>query len=1756
MKTIYSFLISLIAIIYISQAQHICRFPFFPSFPIPETIPDGTRISIVNVFGGEHDNIIYKETEDGYTLLKDSLGFFQYARLNSTGKLYLSGFKARNINERTNKENRFLITIPKHIRNILSDSEIEHIHRNATFSKYFKFTPTKGNIRIPVLLIKYPDLSNTYTKAQLSDHLNNGSGSFKEFLRSSSYGKLNPTFDVFGWYTTPNNYATYGYSLGNTAVIPMVTAAIAQADADVNFSQYDSNKDGYLDALIIIHSGYSAVNALDDYNNYAYPHAGTNALSENRDGILIESYSIQPEKWGTTNQLVNSLLGIPIVTDQLVIKKILGHEFGHLMGVRDLYDVTRSSIGLGAWCIMGHGESYSAYCKEAFGWFNPQVITESATGLVLAPSSSDSTACYRINTQNINEYFLLENKQQTASGPWYASLPGSSDINTSLPGSGLAIYHINSYQVNKGNSNKNNKLVDLEEATGGNELDAPVPSSLGISNALDYLTNSYFGSSGQLFPNGSRTSFNDNTTPNSRTYTNQNTNINVYNIRRSGTNIIFDVTVPPAPPPPPIVLYPNIAFYKPAEWDTSVVISQNYGDNTDVNTFTTEDILYLDISCINNGDTAIANGFSVSIYDIVEDNNEVFLGTLSNNNSVPINGTWGTEDIILGRISEGNHRIKVVINFSLPEKNIADNTFYKNITVTSPENNDEPSNAKMLSVSPTVCTSSGGVRSHNVGRTNSPQPFPFCGGSISNNAGDVWFQVIVPSSGAVDITTYSDGANSSIRNAGMSVYLGSRLESLSSQCFFDANGRMPKLTVKNQRSSDTLFVRLWSYTGERGYFRICVSIPQYTIIALANPSDAQNYVNGGRVYRIGDIVTLSITPIIGYTFQNWTENGREISINTTYSFPADSNRTFIANFIPRRYTLRVTTADTSIGKVGTRLLGSIHSLDTSQLYNYGQTALIRAVASVGYSFQRWQNENIALSFDSDYLLRIDTVSFSSDTIKTLRGLFSISNYPIITKTEPENSGSIDGSGTFVHAQNVILTATPGIGYSFSHWSENGVTLSHTGTLSFSATSSRNIIAHFSVNIYTITTSLNPSSNAGIITNSSRYGTTNYEYLEPVSINASASPGYTFVNWTEPGIGIVSSNPTYIINGATENRNLTANFNRIPYSIVASTNPQNIATIVGINKNTYYYGDTVNFTLAGTTHEYIYDDKIYILQNWTRNGAPISYQRSFSFIVTTNSSLIARFALKTYQVRATANIAEGGNITGTGTFSHGQLIHLNATPSSRYNFSNWTENGIQVSSSPLYSFTVNTDKTLVANFITNSYFIEASTNIPNSGNITGTGLYYKGQTASLTAVPSTGYSFVNWTENGEIVTSTPVFSFTTRSNRNLIANFTQNPRIITATPSPLEAASIQGTGEFKHGSPITITFIPNTGYTFSEWTENEKTVSIDSLYSFIVNTDRNLIAKFSTNLYLVEVSTNPLETGTIVGEKKYPYGRAVAITATPVPGYTFLHWTENGEKISPYNTYSFIISSHRNLVAHFTISTYTITANSNMPNITNITGTGEYKHGDPVELIVTSTSPKHKFIKWMENQNPVSDSAIYQFTAASNRNLTALFDIKTLTVNITKNNNGGNISGSGTYSYNDTVTITATPKNGYKFVHWIENNINVSTNQNYKFNILYDRRLTALFAINPLTKTEFESNSVTIFPNPNTGNFTIDIHNNYTGYIHINIYSLLGESIKKITIHKNNPQLLYNVLLDHLKKGIYIIELQTKNYTITKKVLLH
>jgi hypothetical protein len=67
------------------------------------------------------------------------------------------------------------------------------------------------------------------------------------------------------------------------------------------------------------------------------------------------------------------------------------------------------------------------------------------------------------------------------------------------------------------------------------------------------------------------------------------------------------------------------------------------------------------------------------------------------------------------------------------------------------------------------------------------------------------------------------------------------------------------------------------------------------------------------------------------------------------------------------------------------------------------------------------------------------------------------------------------------------------------------------------------------------------------------------------------------------------------------------------------------------------------------------------------------------------------------ITAAANPTEGGTVTGAGSYLQGNSCSLTATPNEGYTFANWTENGIQVSDTPIYSFTVTGDRTLIANF---------------------------------------------------------------------------------------------------------------------------------------------------------------------------------------------------------------------------------------------------------------------------------------------------------------------------------------------------------------------------------------------------------------------------------------------------------------------------
>ncbi len=115
------------------------------------------------------------------------------------------------------------------------------------------------------------------------------------------------------------------------------------------------------------------------------------------------------------------------------------------------------------------------------------------------------------------------------------------------------------------------------------------------------------------------------------------------------------------------------------------------------------------------------------------------------------------------------------------------------------------------------------------------------------------------------------------------------------------------------------------------------------------------------------------------------------------------------------------------------------------------------------------------------------------------------------------------------------------------------------------------------------------------------------------------------------------------------------------------------------------------------------------------------------------------------ISVTANPSEGGTVSGSGKYLKGKTCVVTASANEGYVFSNWMENGIQVSTSVSYSFTVDIDRALVANFSVssgNNYTITAISSPEYGGIVNGSGTYQQGQNCTVTATANDGYVFTN------------------------------------------------------------------------------------------------------------------------------------------------------------------------------------------------------------------------------------------------------------------------------------------------------------------------------------------------------------------------------------------------------------------------------
>jgi hypothetical protein len=244
---------------------------------------------------------------------------------------------------------------------------------------------------------------------------------------------------------------------------------------------------------------------------------------------------------------------------------------------------------------------------------------------------------------------------------------------------------------------------------------------------------------------------------------------------------------------------------------------------------------------------------------------------------------------------------------------------------------------------------------------------------------------------------------------------------------------------------------------------------------------------------------------------------------------------------------------------------------------------------------------------------------------------------------------------------------------------------------------------------------------------------------------------------------------------------------------------------------------------------------------------VSTTPTYLFNVTDNVAFVAYFALNTYEITATANPADGGTVTGAGTYNYGESCTLTAAAAEGYTFVNWTLDGVVVSTSANYTFNVTESNGYVANFSLNSYEITATANPTEGGTVTGAGTYNYGASCTLTATPTTGYNFVNWTKNGTVVSTEASYSFTVTGAGAYVANFEIITFVITATVAPDGAGEVEGAGTYNYGATVTMTATAAEGYRFVNWTEGDEVVSVEETFTFTALSDRQLVAHFQSTV---------------------------------------------------------------------------------------------------------------------------------------------------------------------------------------------------------------------------------------------------------------------------------------------------------------------
>lgn len=483
-----------------------------PAYPKPLKVKqaDGSWITI-QMHGDEHGH--YVMTSDGIPLVFNAqLRNYEYADWKN-GEVQASGIKATEASDRSAQVKKFIESQDKsailesfkrarlqQLQQVFSarrnaslknginsasplsavSSLVSRSSSNPQEEKLNNF-PTTGEVHSLVILVQFADTkfstvgsdAHQFFNSMLNEpgftYSNGANGSARDFYVNSSNGKFQPQFDVIGPVTLPKKYSYYGANKGSSTDNPValeefVREACTLADPLVDFSQYDHNQDGFIDNIYFFYAGKGEADSGD--GNAIWPHsayyadiakeAGVTQKSLKLDGIEVGNYTCSNEINGT------------IITPQPAGIGTFVHEFGHVLGLADHYDIYNgmATFTPGSFDTMDRASynnngntpaAFSAYERACLGWLDLTVLKNGVDTLNVLPDLNDSNKAYMVPVGGTNdqEYFIMENRQQKG---WDAFIPGH----------GMLLWHIDydakAWEKNELNITGTHQRVDIVEA--------------------------------------------------------------------------------------------------------------------------------------------------------------------------------------------------------------------------------------------------------------------------------------------------------------------------------------------------------------------------------------------------------------------------------------------------------------------------------------------------------------------------------------------------------------------------------------------------------------------------------------------------------------------------------------------------------------------------------------------------------------------------------------------------------------------------------------------------------------------------------------------------------------------------------------------------------------------------------------------------------------------------------------------------------------------------------------------------------------------------------------------------------------------------------------------------------------------------------------------------------------------------------------------------------------------------------------------